>query len=203
MSPLEDNLPNMPTPRPDRVFRINDGNDSNIDRENVIAASAQYPLKFFNTAIPRDLAGFPGPVVLTVNPGAMTDRDFHRIDPIPVNLMAVRIRVNMWNLESVVDPAVAHFAERSAPVFLTFMAYFKEPVREGFSQHYVKRKRTLNEYYAITTDAWETVMARYRYNRWVYSCGKVEGEKGGGGCRHCGNCLREFFATRERMETRP
>ena len=117
LSPLEDNLPNMPAPRPDRVFRINDGNDSNIDREKVIAATVQYQMKFFNTAIPRDLAGFPGPVVLTANPGAMTDRDFHRIDPIPKNLMAARIRVNMWNLESVVDPAVAHFAERNVPLW--------------------------------------------------------------------------------------
>ena len=80
--------------------------------------------------------------------------------------------------------------------------FFQSGRREGFAKYYIKRKRTLNEYFAITTDAWESVMARYKYNRWVYSCGKVEGEKGGGGCRHCGNCLREFFATRERMETR-
>ena len=133
LEPLDDNLPNMPAPRSDRIFRINDGNDSNVHRETVISATVQYPLRFFNTAIPKHLDEFPGPVVLTLNPGKMTDSEFHKIDPIPKNLMFVRVRTNM-------------------------------------------------------------------YNKWVYSCGKTEGEKGGGGCRHCGNCLREFFATKERME---
>jgi len=41
--------------------------------------------------------------------------------------------------------------------------------------------------------------ARYKYNKWVYSCGKIEGEKGTTACRHCGNCLREYFATCERI----
>ena len=43
--------------------------------------------------------------------------------------------------------------------------------------NYVFRKRTLNSSRAITTAAWEAVMARYKYNKWVYSCGKIEGEK--------------------------
>jgi len=37
------------------------------------------------------------------------------------------------------------------------------------------------------------------YEKWVYSCGKIEGEAGTNACRHCGNCLREYYATLERM----
>jgi hypothetical protein len=72
--------------------------------------------------------------------------------------------------------------------------------------YYVYRKRTLNSYYAITTDSWRYIMKTWRdtkYERWIYSCGKIEGEKGsefkGNSCRFCGNCIREYYATLERM----
>jgi hypothetical protein len=68
-------------------------------------------------------------------------------------------------------------------------------------EDYVYRKRTLNSYWAITTAAWMRVMDKYRLDKWVYSCGKVEGELGVSGCRYCGNCLREYHATVERMST--
>ena len=67
-------------------------------------------------------------------------------------------------------------------------------------EHYIYRKRTLNSYYAITTAAWMAIMDRYRLNKFVSSCGKIEGELGKTGCRYCGNCLREYFATVERMK---
>jgi len=203
LEPLGENLPNMPF-RADRVIRVNDGNDSNVGREGVISATNCYPMRFFNTAIPKDIGGFPDPVILTLNPGRMTDSKWHCLDPIPANLMAVRIRTNMWNLESVVDPAVAYYGGRDVPIFLTFMAYFIDSAKDGFQQYYCHRKRTMNSYSAITTAAWESVMARYKYNKWVYSCGRLEGEKSielkASGCRYCGNCLREYFATKERME---
>ena len=50
----------------DGIVRVNCGNDSNNQREHVIASTAQYPRRFFNTSIPR--FDFPGPVVLTANP---------------------------------------------------------------------------------------------------------------------------------------
>jgi len=179
------------------VVRVNDGNDSNVQRELVVNAVRCYPRRFYNTAIPKDLAGFDAPVVLTVNPGSMTEVDFHKVDPIPPNLMFVRVRVCTWNL-GLVDAAVAYYTKRDVPVILTFMAYFHKTIPEAEKGNYTFRKRTLNPYWAITTRAWEGVMARYKYNRLVYSCGK-EGEHGGGGCRYCGNCLREYFATVVRM----
>ena len=196
LEPLDENLPNMPTDTHGRIVRVNDGNDSNVDKKTVVMATAGWS-RFFNTSQP-DL-DFPGPVVLTVNPGDMTDKDFHRIYNPPPNLMFVRVRVNAWNLEDVVDPAVAFYTTRDVPVVLTFMAYFDQEPRAEHRANYTWRQRTLNSYWAITTAAWEKIMARYAYNKWVHSCGKIEGEKGSTACRHCGNCLREYFATLERL----
>ena len=199
LEPLDENLPNMPTEWDGRVVRINDGNDSNVDRPTVMQLTAGFPMRFYNTAIPQDLEGFREPVVLTVNPGELTNGKAHFLKPpIPLNLMFVRVRTNTWNLRLVND-VVEHYSELEVPVVLTFMAYFNNSIPTLYEKDYVFRKRTLNPYWAITTEAWETVMAKYRYNRWVYSCGKIEGEKGTTACARCGNCVREYFVTKERL----
>jgi len=203
LEPLAENLPNMPTVEQVgwRVVRVNDGNDSNVQRDLVIEETNKYPLKFYNTAIPRDLEGFKhAPVVLTVNPGKMTDTDAYLLDIIPKNLMFVRFRIYTWNL-FMASNGVRYYSKRDVPSVLTFMAYFTSKVREGHENNYTFRKRTLNSYWAITTKAWEEVMDNYKYNKWVYSCGKIEGEKGTTACRYCGNCIREYFATMERQES--
>ena len=202
LEPLEDNLPNMPhfESTMGKVLRVNDGHDSSIDIDMVMEATAGYCWKFYNTSIPSHLHRFDAPVVLTVNPGPMTDRSFHKLGLIPSNLMFVRVRTNSWNLGRVVDPVVAYYTSRHVPVILTFMAYFGSPVLDGFICDYSIRKRTLNHYYAITSDAWEMIMAKYRGNNLVYSCG-IEGEKGTPLCMHCGNCLRTYFAAMERRRT--
>ena len=79
------------------------------------------------------------------------------------------------------------------------MAYYNDIIPEEHKTNYIFRKRTINSYYAITTAAWEIVMQRYKYNRYVYSCGKIEGEKGTTKCERCGNCIREFYVTKEKM----
>ena len=200
LEPLSENLPNLPPAEAtkNRVVRINDGNDSNVDREGVMEAAERYGMYFYNTAIPDDLREFNAPVVLTVNPGKSTDQSAYCIRPTPQNLMFVRFRTNTWNL-SLCDKIVEHYSEEGVPIVLTFMAYFTGVIPRDHEKNYVFRKRTLNSYWAITTKAWERIMNRYKYNKWVYSCGKVEGELGTTLCRHCGNCLREYFATMERM----
>jgi hypothetical protein len=204
LEPLDENLPNMPLGENThgRVVRVNDGNDSAVDRELVVRATAGYRWRFFNTASPRDLEKFPGPVVLTLNPGKMTDEDWHVVeDPVPPNLMFVRYRANTWNKE-LRDGAVSHYTKREVPVVLTWMAYHDaSSIPEGESNAYVERKRTLNPYWAIRTDSWQYEMEDYEENLFVSSCGKVEGERGSTRCRFCGVCLREFFATMERMRT--
>jgi len=200
LEPLKDNLPNIPpTSRHEgRVVRVNDGNDSNVNRKATMEMAQQFTMKFYNTAIPEHLDTFDAPVVLTINPGKMTDEQFHHINPVPGNLMFVRFRTNTWNLE-LCSRAVDYYSELDTPVVLTFMAYFDGNILKGHENNYIFRKRTLNSYNAITTDAWEKVMFQYKYNKWVYSCGKIEGEKGTTACKHCGNCLREYFTTMERM----
>lgn len=201
LEPLDSNLPNMPSvdEAKNMIVRVNDGNDSNHKREDVIEAMKPYPMKFYNTSMPKHLEDFDAPVVLTVNPGKKTDKSAALLESIPENLMFVRIRVNTWNLD-LVDEVVEHYAKADIPIVLTFMAYYKGDIPEGHKDNYVYRTRTMNSYYAITTDAWESIMSRYKYNKWVYSCGKIEGEKGITSCRHCGNCLREYFASIQRME---
>jgi hypothetical protein len=192
----------MPTPEQARGFivRVNDGNDSNVQRDIVILSTAKYPNKFYNTAIPTDLKGFPGPVVLTINPGVLTDTDFYKLDPIPSNLMFVRFRANRWNMPLLGKEAIRYYTSRFVPVILTFMAYYSaESIPVGYRDDYLLRKRTLNSYFAITTDAWRKIMRRYEDNALVSSCGKIEGERGKTGCKLCGNCLREFYATKMRL----
>jgi hypothetical protein len=195
--------PNNPSDVENRVFRINDGNDSNVERETVMEMAMSYPMKFYNTSIPRDLEEFDAPFILTINPGYMTDKEWHKLKEIPKNLMFVRIRTNTWNIFDVVYPAIQYYTEKEVPVVLTFMAYFdswdKMPI--AHTPNYIFRKRTLNSYYAITTKAWEEIMEEFKYNPYVYSCGKIEGEKGTTKCARCGNCIREYFVTQERMRT--
>jgi hypothetical protein len=212
LEPLSANLPNMPEPDMayNRVVRINDGNDSNIKQDMVISAAQKYPMKFYNTSINRDLEKFDAPVVLTLNPGKETDTDnWHRVMAAPKNLMMVRYRTNAWNfpkLIKVVDYYTNLTADNNAgcriPVILTFMAYHKkESIPEEYLDFYIERKRTSNAYWAITTDAWDDMMDLYREHMYVYSCGKVEGERGKTSCERCGNCLREYFATMERLRS--
>jgi hypothetical protein len=201
LDPLDKNLPNIPDKNTADGFiiRINDGNDSNNEIDTVIKETEKFKMKFYNTSIPR-FEKFKDPVVLTVNPSGRTDTSPFLLEKKPINLMFVRIRTNMWNLENVVDKAVEHYSKLEVPIVLTFLAYFNKAVPEQYKENYIFRKRTMNSYFAITTAAWEKVMSRYKYNRWVYSCGKVEGEKGITGCRFCGNCHREFFVTLERIK---
>ena len=199
LEPLDENLPNMPSLEEvgHRVVRVNDGNDSNNKKELVMEACRQYPLKFYNTSVPENIELFDAPVVLTINPGKKTDRDVVLLKKIPNNLMFVRVRVNTWNL-GLVDKAVDYYASRNkVPVILTFMAY--NSMSPEYRKDYVFRKRTLNSYWAITTKAWKEIMELNRHNIYVYSCGKIEGEKGETDCARCGNCIREFFVTKERM----
>ena len=164
-----------------------------------------YSHKFYNTAIVENIGDYDAPVVLTINRGIKTDHNWVKLEEIPKNLMFVRIRTNMWNILEVVKPAVLYYAQHEVPIVLTFMAYYEEDdkppkdIPEDYLWAYRYRTRTLNKYYAITTEAWEEIMDMFKYNKWVYSCGRIEGEMGDTHCRWCGNCLREYFATMERL----
>jgi hypothetical protein len=197
LEPLGDNLPNLPTPEMARghIIRINDGNDSNVDREAVEKAASIYEHAFFNTSINKNLGTFSRPVVLTVNPGESTDKHWIQVNPIPPNLMFVRFRVNAWNLE-LCDEAVAYYTAAKIPVVLTFMAYYTQNIPAAYVDSYVFKKRTLNSYHCPKRETWEQIMKRYATNNLVYSCGKDPDTYS---CARCGNCIREYFVTNERL----
>ena len=199
LEPLEENLPNMPEVEDtvNRVVRVNDGNDSNNDVALVRKATEDYANVFYNTSIPKNLESFIDPVVLTVNSGKMTDNVAHLLDPIPKNLMFVRVIANTWNVR-VINDAVAHYTVKDVPVVLTFMAYYTESIPEEHKQYYSYRKRTLNSYWVITQEGWDEVYSRYKYNPYVYTCGRDADTHA---CKFCGNCLREYYATLERIRS--
>jgi len=204
LEPLSQNLPNVPPlaqvlRRPTPV-RVNDGHDSSFSWREVQQTCRSFPMKFYNTSCPGGLDKYDAPFVLTVNPGPHTNHEPWLLRDIPSNLMFVRVRTSTWNIADIVDVVVKHYTDREIPVVLTFLAYYTGKIPEHHQGNYIERKRTLNTYQAITTAAWRRVMALYEDNPWVHSCGKIEGEKGSTLCRHCGNCLREYFATLERME---
>ena len=204
LEPLADNLPNMPSAKRTEGFvvRVNDGNDSNVQRERVIASTKIYKDKFYNTSIATKLAAFDAPVVLTLNPGLYTDTEIHYLSfPLPINLMFVRVRVNTWNLD-LVDRAVKYYTEREIPVVLTFMRYYD--TAEGMPKvhkntFYVFKKKVLNDYWVLNDDGWSTIMRSYRDNKLVYSCGREGADNGWFECSRCGHCLREYYNTKRRM----
>lgn len=198
LEPLADNLPNLPSVEQAEgmVVRMNDGNDSNVQRSVVLEAASKYKEVFFNTSIPH--LDFPGPVVLTINPGNTTDTHFHTFKKFEslTNLMFVRFRANTWNVE-LLKQAVAYYTPLGIPVILTFMAYYGEEIPEEHKENYTFRKRTLNSYNVITAEAADQIMKPYKDNNMVYMCGK---DVNTFSCKRCGNCLREYYATKERMK---
>ncbi len=197
LKPLNRNLPNMPSLEEvgDCILRVNDGNDSNNRRDLVEEMTDQYPRKFFNTSMPVDLEGFVDPVVLTVNPGGMTDTDAHLVDPVPPNLMFVRFRVNLWNLD-LCDRVVEHYTERGVPVVLTAMAYYRKKVIAGHEDGYTFKKRTLNSYHVLKPEKGAEIMVRYAGNKLVFSCGSSLTDYA---CRHCNKCELFYYRTMRRL----
>jgi hypothetical protein len=195
LEPLQDNLPNLPSREQacGKIVRMNDGNDSNIQKETVLEAAKQYKDVFFNTSVPK--LDFPGPVVLTVNPAGITDVKAHLIYPVPINLMFVRFRTNMWN-QKLCDEVIMFYTPQEIPVVLTFMAYYTLDVPEEYKHCYEFKKRTLNSYWVLKEEYWNQIINKYQNDRLVYTCGKTSSAYS---CSHCGNCIREYFNTKTLM----
>jgi len=196
LEPLNENLPHIPPKElaDGRIVRINDGNDSAYLKDLVIETAKKYKDYFFNTATPGGLEDFNAPVVLTVNPGGITDINFYKIKYYH-NLMFVRIRVNAWNIEKVVRPAIKYYSEREIPIVLTFMAYYVTPIPNDYKDHYIWKQRTTNSYYVLKQKYIDDLEEDYKHNQYVHTCGF----KGQYACTFCGNCIREYYNTKERL----
>ncbi len=197
LEPLDKNLPHIPdiALSLNRIVRINDGNDSNIDRKTVEKVAKRYKNYFFNTSIPKQLGSFPAPVVFTCNPGKMTDTNFIKLKHIPKNLMFVRFRANTWNW-ALLDKAVNYYTKLNVRLVLTYMAYHNlDGIPTTDRCNYEERERTTNEYWCIKQYGQIMLEEDYENNPLVYTCGY----KGTHECHRCGNCLREFFRVKEEL----
>lgn len=198
LEPLDKNLPHIPSMKMalGRIVRINDGNDSNNERDLVEQVAKRYDDYFFNTSQPYLLNNYSGPVVWTVNPGDSTDTDFVRLVHIPNNVMFVRVRVNAWNIKNVVDKAVHYYTSAMVPVVLTFMAYYTTPIPKRYEKWYDWKIRNINSYWVLKPKYWHKIANRYKDNDLVYTCGRSPNNHS---CRYCGHCVREYYVTKERM----
>lgn len=189
--------PHIPSPEEvgDGIVRMNCGNDSNNQRDLVIATAKQYKHVFFNTSIPR--FDFPGPVVLTANP-CEEDNGYIGIGEIPPNLMFVRLRVSATNLPQI-DNEVEWWTRAQVPVVLTFMAYYdekpqvdEEVVGLESEDCYEWKVRHINSYHCPTSVFIHQVRKRYEDVRLVSVCG--------GFCRDCHICETYYWQTLKRLQ---
>jgi len=200
--------PHMPTPEEvgDGIVRVNCGNDSNNQRELVVAATDQYPKRFFNTSVPR--FAFPGPVVLTANPKEEDESRYHMplwhgddwYSPAD-NLMFVRLRTSATNLR-LVDKAAVAWTAAKVPVVITFMSYYDRKPKVPAEVHqavagpcYEWKVRHINSYFCPTKEFMRWIMRRYRHNRLVSMCSSIESAY----CRDCGNCESYYVQTMKRL----
>lgn len=176
----------------DNIIRVNDCNDSNNNKKLVIETTKNFKKKFFNTSIPKNLEEFIDPVVLTVNPAKMTDKSFHKLNPIPKNLMFVRARVNTWNVK-LIDKIVNYYSENNIYIILTFMAYYETNIPKTHEVFYSYRKRTLNSYWVINPECWNMISERYKENKYVKTCGLDALHFSCTDCRNCENLYYEIM----------
>jgi len=155
-----------------------------------------YPRVFWNTSIPD--FRFPGPVVFTCNGRGQYFRYC------PPNVMAVRIRFNSWEWDSL--RALAEFYDAQAvPILLTSMRYSEESsIPEAHRQDYTHKKHVLNSYWTLPAAEQfrikDAVQGVCEHVGIVRLCGE-----GHSLCRDCGNCAMLFDRCVGRMqeETRP
>jgi len=192
LSPIDKNTPNMPSLEEvgNKIVRVNDGQDSNNNFELVMKETEKYPKRFYNTAVPKNIKEFGEPVVLTINPGKMTENSIYAI-PWYKNLMFVRFRASTTNL-SLAKEAVSYYTNKNVPVVITFMAYFQDTPPD--KEHYSFHKRILNEYWCITKEGEDAFMSNFKGNELVKVCGSQ-----GNHCKDCHNCETYYYETKKRI----
>ena len=188
LEPLAENLPNLPPPEDNVVYRINDGNDSSMDIDTVLKFSSVYAMRFYNTSLTYNMERFNAPVVLTVNPGVMTNEDFHQCDS--DKIMYVRLRLNTWNFGGLGKECIMWYAERKIPIVITFMRYSDvEDIPKDHLEFYERKIHVENEYWSIRQSKERQIMRSCEnspFAKYIHVCGTR--------CRDCGNCLKLYFA---------
>lgn len=182
-----EHTPNMPSleQAEKKIIRVNDIGDSS-DRVNQVVAAVQcYKHRFYNTSFTGRLQHFDAPFMLSVNPGDLTDQSYQQIlSRFHSNALAVRVRVNMWNVH-VVQEVINHYTAVGIPVIMTFMAYHETPIPREYEQYYKDRQRTINNYYCITQEGWDKVLAQLQLNELTLTCGRDATTHACTACRNC------------------
>lgn len=174
-----------------KIVRVNSGHDSNMEREMVIAKTACYKHKFYNTSIPK--FNFPAPVVFTCN-----GHKLKLVENPPNNLMFVRFRVSTVNLEEA-DQAVEHYwVKHGIPVVMTFMRYYDETNMPDKAD-YEFRKSVLNTYWMPKVETVLAIMSRWGKTeppvRGVRMCSTPYSSY----CGDCRNCEFLYWECLKRM----
>lgn len=174
----------------DKIVRVNSGHDSNIDREYVIEMTEKYPNKFYNTSLPN--FDFPAPVVFTCNGRnlILAKKDLN-------NLMFVRVRTSIFDLETI-DKAVNYYlVKHKIPVVFTFMRYYDGTViPDEYKKYFVFKKHILNSYFCHTVEAHLKILECYK-GVGVRMCGTPVSSY----CVDCRNCellYWDFIRKRDR-----
>jgi len=171
-----------------KIVRINSGHDSNIQRESVIEKTRKYPYKFYNTSLPN--FDFPSPVVFTCN-----GRKLLLVDKQLDNLMFVRVRTSVFDLENV-DLAIEHYLNQyNIPIVLTFMRYYDgDKIPQEYKKYFIFKKHILNSYWCHNVDTHLEILKRYK-GTGVRMCGTPISSY----CVDCRNC--EFLYWKKMRET--
>ena len=196
---------NIPTAEyaKNKIVRMNDLHDSNIQRDLVIKSASIYEDVFFNTSIPN--FDFPNPVAYTANPKEEepVEMDFlYKQEKYLKNLMFVRLRVSANNIGHV-HRAVHILCEYAAiPIILTFMAYYERPKwmedKHLTQRTYVWKKRHINEYYCATKEFMKSalnILREHANRNRVTMCGTLESNY----CKDCRNCEAYYWITKKRL----
>lgn len=185
----EPHIPDPDTLPDNAIVRFNDGHDSSIELDKVIAQAAKYKNVFYNTSRILRLDKIPAPVVLTVNPNERTSGYIPssiRADDLK-KIMYARIRITPLFLDKGLHD-VWHWTNAGIPVVLTFMAYFDGAQIESHKHLYEFKVRHINSYYCLLPEMMDNITQCAKLGsanpELVYTCGTRESNL----CKDCLNC---------------
>jgi len=167
----------------DQIVRVNQGNDSNINKDIVLERTAIYPKKFYCTAIPN--FDFPAPVVFTCN-GEELILAINGLN----NLMMVRVKTNLWNLNEL-EKAINYYC--GVPITISFMRYKDtNNIPNEFRQFYELKKNVMDDDYRYHLRDEQKQVIFYKYgttNKMVDICRIVKARD----CERCEFCYEKFM----------
>jgi hypothetical protein len=174
-----------------KIVRINSGHDSNLEKERVLTVTRCYKRKFYNTSIPN--FDFPAPVVFTANRQCANNK-IYLVQPTP-NLMFVRARATLWNLDEVKKIIDYYWKKYKVPVVLTFMRFYNEDlIPAEYKSDYEWKQHIQNSYWCPKPETIIKIMSHFN-GQGVLMCGTPYSSL----CVDCRNCEFLFWECKRNM----